>query len=137
MRARITLLAVAAGLLLTTACTSEPTPDVSVPATLPSQPPGDESANQDEAKRFTDAAAADGAPLALNVTHIIDAVDGDRPYTYLVTTAEDTPSTKDVSALIDDWAAWPDKGTEPAMVGIYNADGTRIGSASIDPAAKT
>ncbi|MET9507050.1 hypothetical protein ABZX62_01015 [Streptomyces flavidovirens] len=136
MRSRITPLAVAAGLLLTTACTSESTSDVSIPATLPSQPPGDESANRGDAKRFTDAAAADGTPLALKVTHIIEAVDGDRPYTYLVTTAEDTPSTQDVSALIEDWFAWPDKGTEPAMVGVYKADGTRIGSASIDPAAK-
>ncbi|MEE1797787.1 hypothetical protein PUR57_03690 [Streptomyces sp. JV176] len=75
-------------------------------------------------------------PLPLEVTHIIDTVDGDRPYTYLVTTAEGTPSNQDISALIDEWTSWPDKSTETSMVGVYGADGSRIGSTTIDSAAK-
>ncbi|MGW1882287.1 hypothetical protein [Streptomyces sp. NPDC001970] len=135
MRPRTTYLAIAACLLLTAACSDEPTADLAVPATLAAQPPDDEADNRSDAAQFTAAAAADGTPLALNVTHVIDTVEGDRPYTYLVTTAKGTPNTQDVSALIEDYAAWPDKGTEPVMVGVYNADGARVGSATIDPAA--
>jgi hypothetical protein len=135
MRTRTTLLAFAAGLLLTTACTQEATTAISVPADLPSQSSDDRSASQDKAERFTKESAADGTPLSLEVAHVIDTVDGDRQYTYLVTTAKGEQSTQDISALIDDWTAWPDRNTETSMVGVYGADGSRIGSETIESGA--
>ncbi|WP_432146495.1 hypothetical protein [Streptomyces sp. bgisy084] len=126
---RLALPAVAAACLLAAGCTTEPQGDQSIPATLPSQPPGDDTGNHADAASFTASLMAKDKP-ALGLEQIITTVEGDEPYTYLVINAKGTPASEKINELITSYMAWKDRGAKPVMVGVFNANGKRVGSAA-------
>lgn len=125
---RLTLPAAAAACLLAAGCSTEPQGDQAIPATLPSQPPGDDTGNHADAATFTASLMPKDRPT-LGVEQIITTVHGDEPYTYLVINAKGTPASEKINELITHYMAWKDRGTKPVMVGVFNAEGKRVGSA--------
>ncbi|MEU5213227.1 hypothetical protein [Streptomyces sp. NPDC020742] len=124
----MTLPAAAAACLLAAGCSTEPQGDQAIPATLPSQPPGDDTGNHADAATFTASLMPKDRPT-LGVEQIITTVHGDEPYTYLVINAKGTPASEKINELITHYMAWKDRGTKPVMVGVFNAEGKRVGSA--------